>query len=114
MSKSAFNDFRKSIDWKKVLKKGSSTPHGHRLFPSRTPKQDAAYNYRADKGADIGNGKFEVIIQANKNAENKAVRDAANKDSHAIHAKAVADPANDPQGSKVDEELFADWAARKK
>ncbi|KAF2476200.1 uncharacterized protein BDR25DRAFT_277192 [Lindgomyces ingoldianus] len=86
---------------------------GTASFPSRTPKHDATYNYRADRGADIGDGKFEIIIQANKNADNKAVRDAANKDSHAIHAKAVVDPANDPQGSKADEDLVADWEARK-
>lgn len=56
-------------------------------------------------GSEV-NGKFEIVIQANKNAENRSVRDAANKNSHAILAKVVVDPKENPTGEGVAESIL--------
>ncbi|RYP57609.1 hypothetical protein DL769_009387 [Monosporascus sp. CRB-8-3] len=104
--------FLKSVPFNKVVKKAQTASVGHRLYPSRTPAQDAHNNFRIDRGHEVS-GKFELILQANKNAEDTNVRKAAEKDSHAILAKGLADPANDPEGEAVEKDLVADFERRK-
>lgn len=104
--------FLNKVQWNKVVQKAPNTPRGQRLFPSRTPKNDANYNFRIDKGSDIA-GKPELIIQANKNAADKKVKEAAQKDSHAILAKGTVDPKIDTDGSQVRAMLENDFKERK-
>src|SRR4051812_15678722 len=104
--------FLNQVQWNKVVQKAPNTARGQRLFPSRTPKNDAAYNFRIDKGADV-DGKSELIIQANKNAGDKKVKEAAQKDSHAILAKSTVNPKDDMDGKQVREQLEKDFRARK-
>lgn len=58
-------------------------------------------NFRADKGATLPDGRQEIIIQASKNAENRGVRESAQKDSHRIVAKVVVDPGQAPDSDKL-------------
>lgn len=104
--------FIDKVSWERVAQKAANTPKGQRLFPSRTPKNDSSLNFRLDKGADV-DGKYELVLQANKNAEDKKVREAAEKDSHAILAKALVDPKNDKSGETASKELAADFKRRK-
>lgn len=85
----------------KVIQKTTVTPLGHRLWPSQTSRNDMTNNFRADKGATLPDGRQEIIIQANKNAENKGVRESAQKDSHRLVAKMVVDPEQVPDRSKL-------------
>ena len=103
--------FLDKVQWTQVIQKAPHTPKGQRLFPSRTPKNDSNLNFRVDKGADVG-GQSELIIQANKNAVDRKVREAAQKDSHAILAKGVVE-ANDRDGTRVKAQLEQDFKARK-
>lgn len=89
-----------------MIQKAVNTEHGHRLWPSKTPLNDTKYNFRADRGSELPDGKVELIIQANKNAEDKSVRQSAQKDSHRIVAKVVVDPVNDPSGVSVEEDAL--------
>ncbi|KAI9663119.1 MAG: hypothetical protein M1821_008167 [Bathelium mastoideum] len=104
--------FLNKVQWSKVVEKAPGTARGGRLAPSRTPKNDAGHNFRIDKGSDV-DGKPELIIQANKNAEDKKVKEAAQKDSHAILAKSTVDPDKDKDGKQVREQLEKDFKARK-
>ena len=104
ISNGTLKKFLDKVRWDKVVEKAANAPKGRRLFPSRTPKKDANYNFRIDKGSEV-DGKSELILQANKNAEDKNVRQAAEEDSHAILGKALADPNNDHDGIKAKEEL---------
>ena len=101
ISKSTFKKFLELMPFSEVVQKFQSTERGQRLWPSQTSKNDKKYNFRADKGSTLEGGQQEVIIQANKNAEDKSVRESAQKDSHRIVAKVAVDPANDQQGSKI-------------
>jgi hypothetical protein len=47
-----------------------------------------------------------LIIQANKNAEDKGVRESAQKDSHRIVAKVAVDPAKVRSGSSVEDDAL--------
>jgi hypothetical protein len=104
--------FLNEVRWNKVVQKAPNTARGQRLFPSRTPKNDTNYNFRIDKGSDI-DGKPELVIQANKNAADKKVKEAAQKDSHAILAKGIIDPKLDTDGSQIKAELENDFKERK-
>ncbi|TKA69576.1 hypothetical protein B0A49_08684 [Cryomyces minteri] len=104
--------FLDKVQWDKVVQKASNTPQGQRVFPSRTPKNDAGYNFRIDKGADV-DGKSELILQANKNAEDKKVKEAAQKNSHAILGKALVDPENDKDGQGAKKQLEASFRQHK-
>lgn len=104
--------FLNKVQWNKVMQKAPQTPRGQRLFPSRTPKNDANYNFRIDRGSDI-DGKPELIIQANKNAADNKVKEAGQKDSHAILAKGTVDPKTDTDGRQVRAMLENDFKARK-
>lgn len=100
--------FLDKVPWTKVLEKVKNTPKGNRVFPSRSSKNDASNNFRLDRGSDV-EGKPELILQANKNAEDKKVKEAAQNDSHAILAKGVADPS----GNDVKDQIVADFKKRK-
>lgn len=92
ISKKIFKKFIETLPFSKVVQKTTGTPQGWRLWPSQTSRNDKQNNFRADKGATLPDGRQEIIIQANKNAENKGVRESAQKDSHRIVAKVVVDP----------------------
>nr|POE94350.1 hypothetical protein CFP56_16590 [Quercus suber] len=100
--------FLDKVPWAQVLQKAKNTPKGNRVFPSRTPKNDASNNFRLDRGSDV-NGSPELVLQANKNAEDKKVKEAAQKNSHAILAKGVADPS----GREVKDQIMVDFKERK-
>jgi hypothetical protein len=106
ISKSAFKKFLTQIPLDTVIQKAVNAERGQRLWPSQTSKNDAKYNFRADRGSELADGRVEVIIQANKNAENKGVRESAQKDSHRIVAKVAVDPASDPSGSSVEDDAL--------
>ena len=38
---------------------------GHRVFPSRTPRNDKKLGYRIDQGAVTEDGKYNLVIQEN-------------------------------------------------
>lgn len=80
------------IPWAKIFKKAENTTKGQRLYPSQS--HDKKKNFRLDKGATISDNQQEVILQANKDAENAEVKKEAQKDSHRILAKCVIDPNN--------------------
>lgn len=107
--KSVLKDFVGAMPFAKVVKKLESTPFGHRLWPSQTSKNDENFNLRLDKGSTLPDGRHEVIIQANKNAKNKSVRESAQKDSHVIVCKMAIDPKN-PDELKMAEDAFDSFA----
>ena len=82
--------FAKAVPWAKAVKKTVSTLRGPRIYPSQTPKNDSSKNSRLDKGSEV-DGKHELILQANMNEEDKVVKEAAAKDSHATFAKILVD-----------------------
>lgn len=96
--------FAAGVPWSKVIQKVANAEKGTRVFPSRTAKNDAKYNLRFDKGSVV-NGMHELVLQANKNAENAIVKSAAAADSHKIWAKILVDPKNF-DGKKAEEDLF--------
>ena len=98
--------FAKAVPWAKAIKKAASASRGQRVYPSQTPKNDSKQNFRLDKGSEV-DGKHELILQANKNAEDNGVKEAAAKDSHAILAKVLVDPVNDQDGSTASQDLIA-------
>jgi hypothetical protein len=104
ISSKVVEEFLKRVPWTNVFKKAVTAIKGQRLYPARNEKNDRSHNFRIDKGADV-NGAPELILQANKNAENKGVREAAQKDSHAILAKVIVDVEGDPDGDKASEGL---------
>jgi hypothetical protein len=112
ISKSVFKKFLSEIPLPKVIHKAVNTERGLRLWPSRTSKNDAKYNFRADKGSQLPDGKVELVIQANKNAENKGVRESAQQDSHKIISKAAVDPINDAQGHDVESDALKSFEER--
>ncbi|KAJ5471887.1 hypothetical protein N7539_008830 [Penicillium diatomitis] len=64
---------------------------------------DKKKNFRLDKGATISDKQQEIILQANKDAENAEVKKEAQKNSHRILVKCVIDPNNvDAEKAKMD------------
>jgi hypothetical protein len=61
----------------------------------------------------LGSGKSEVILQANKDAKDKSVKKAAQKDSHQIIAKAISDAQNNSEGDSAREQFEQDFESRK-
>jgi hypothetical protein len=57
--------------------------------PSSKSLPDEKYGFRVDKGPQIDKDEIEVIIQANKGAQNPGVKKAAQKNSHDVVAKYV-------------------------
>ncbi|KZF25506.1 hypothetical protein L228DRAFT_280744 [Xylona heveae TC161] len=106
ISKSAFKKFLDQMPFGKVVQKTKNAHRGQRLWPSQTSKNDKKYNFRADKGSKLPDGRQEIIIQANKNADDKGVRESAQKDSHRIVAKVAVDPVKDPQGDSINEDAL--------
>lgn len=93
-----------------VYQKAASSVKGQRIYPSQTQNSDRKANFGLDKGAEVG-GKLELILQANKGAEDAEVKKAAAKDSHAILAKILVDPVKDQEGSSAIAELIAEFEA---
>lgn len=85
-----FRQYVGIISWAKVFKKAESTERGQRLWP--TGSQDKKLNFRIDKGAKISDTQHEIIIQANKGADDPEVKKSAQKDSHRILAKCTINP----------------------
>ena len=54
-----------------------------------------------------------MILQANKDTKDKSVKKAAQKDSHQIVAKAIADTQNDAKGDSTREQIKDDFENRK-
>jgi hypothetical protein len=106
ISKSIFKQFLEVIPFGRVISKTNTADKGQRLWPSRTPKNDQKYNFRADKGATLPDGRQEIIFQANKNAENKGVRQSAQEDSHRIVAKVAVDPKDDAKTSDIVDDVL--------
>lgn len=98
-------DFLKDVPWKKVIKKAQAVDRGDRIYPAQDGVQDAKKNFRFDKGSLV-DGKPEIILQANKQAENKSVREAAARNSHEILAKGVVDPEGDADGKKAADQIL--------
>ena len=113
ISAKAVDAFAKSVPWAKAIKKPTSTSRGQRVYPSKTRKNDSKLNFRLDKGSEV-DGKHELILQANKNAENPGVKKAAAKDSHAVVAKILVDPAKDKDGLTASQDLMAAFKNGKK
>ena len=111
ISAKTLSSFLDKVPWAKIAKKASDTSQGQRLFPSRTPKNDSNYNFRIDKGTNKG-GKSELIIQANKNAKDKKVKEAAQKNSHAVLATSLLDTEEDQDGKDARKQLEADFKKR--
>lgn len=107
ISSKVVKKFASAVPWSNVTKKAENATKGQRLWPSNTTKNNQKYNFRLDKGADLPDGKYEVVFQANKEAEDKKVREAASKDSHAILCKIALDPKTDPQGDSAAEDLLS-------
>lgn len=91
-SKSIFKKFLEALPMSKASKKIVSTECGQRLWLSQTSKNDQKYNFRVDKGSTLPEGSQEIIFQANRNAENKDVRQSAQHHSHKIVAKVAMKP----------------------
>ena len=86
--------FLGKVPWAKVIEKaGGAKDRGDRLWPSKNSRNDTSLNFRLDKGsADSKTGEVELILQANKGAEDPEVKKAAQKDSDAILGKVFVDP----------------------
>ncbi|KAI7315196.1 hypothetical protein KC315_g11156 [Hortaea werneckii] len=100
--------FLEKVNWEKVQQKAKNASKGDRIFPSWNSKDDAKNNFRLDRGSEV-DGKPEVVLQANKNADGKKVKQAARKDSHDILAKGIADP-SEPD---LIDQIMADFKNRK-
>ncbi|KAJ9211160.1 hypothetical protein DTO166G4_7186 [Paecilomyces variotii] len=101
ISKKTVRKFLDGVPWTKVYQKAENTERGQRLYPSQT--LDKKLNFRIDKGAKISDNEHEIIMQANKNADDAEVKKSAQKDSHKILAKCVIDIKNeDPQKAEAD------------
>lgn len=87
ISNKVVQKFLDKVPWSEITRKAENAPRGSRLYPTRTPVKDKAYNLRIDAGSNTPAGK-EIVMQANINAEDKGVREAAQKNSYATLAKA--------------------------
>ncbi|KKY20021.1 hypothetical protein UCRPC4_g04286 [Phaeomoniella chlamydospora] len=106
ISQKAVKAFIDKVPWTKVSKKIASTTKGQRLWPSQTAKNDADLNFRIDRGADMGGGKAELVLQPNKGAKDPKVKAVANKNSHMTLAKVTLDPKNDSNGNSASKSLL--------
>jgi len=103
----AVKEFIKGVPWTKVIKKAANADRGTRVFPSQSGNNDEKHNFRFDAGSKVGD-KYELILQANKNASDAGVKAEAAKDSHKIWGKIVVDP-KDPDIEKATEDLLASF-----
>lgn len=99
------------IQWPKVFEKVKAAFRAHRPWDTRTSKKDRDNNYRLDMGV-VKNGLVHVLVQANKEAKDKSVREAATKDGHAVIAEAPIDPAEDPDEAAKAEKVVTKAASR--
>jgi hypothetical protein len=112
ISKKALEKFLAVVPWDKVVKKAEHAEQGTRIWPTNKSK-DADLNFRIDKGANLGDSKSQVILQANEDAQDKGVKKAAQKDSHQIIAQAIVDAKNDEKGESAKEQIEEDFVKRK-
>ncbi|KAI7388958.1 hypothetical protein KC336_g17244 [Hortaea werneckii] len=108
ISTKTLKKFLEKVEWEKVQQKAKNASKGDRIFPSWNPKDDAKNNFRLDRGSEV-DGKPEIVLQANKNADDKKVKQAAWKDSHDILAKGIAD-SSEPD---LKDQIMADFKSRK-
>jgi len=92
---------------------------GGRLYPSRTPKNDAKKACRVDQGHvyDKEAKRYEIVLQPNFETDSSGMKDFISKYStHAILAKMTIDMnENDGEGptlSQIRERLLADFERR--
>ncbi|KAH9860429.1 hypothetical protein J1614_011760 [Plenodomus biglobosus] len=114
ISSKVVTKFAKSVPWSNVTQKAENATKGQRLWPSNTTINNQKHNFRLDKGANLPGEKYEVILQANKEAEDRKVREAANKNSHAILCKIAVDPKTDPAGSSAADDLLSAFKTENK
>ncbi len=112
ISKKALEKFLAAVTQDKVVKKAEHAEQRTRLWTTNKSK-DADLNFRIDKGANLGDRKSEVILQANKDAKEKSTKKAAQKDSHQIVAKAIANAQNNAKGDWAKEQIKEDFENRK-
>jgi hypothetical protein len=74
--KKVLEKFITTFNVRKAIAKLSPDRDGHRLYPTRTTKNDAASNFRCDQGTQYKDdpNTFSANIQANANASNTSVR----------------------------------------
>ncbi|KAF2657469.1 hypothetical protein K491DRAFT_742109 [Lophiostoma macrostomum CBS 122681] len=89
--RAAFKSFLEELPIVEIAKKIKSADEGQRLWPSQTTKNDNKFNFRADRGSKSKrwNSCYEIIFQANENADNKGGLENAATDNYRIIAKAV-------------------------
>lgn len=102
-------DFVEMVPWSRTIKKAANAELSTRLFPSRTPRNDANLNLRFDKGSGVGD-KHELILQANKNASDPGVKAAAAEDSHKVWGKVLVDPEK-PDAQKARQDILDSFKA---
>lgn len=87
--KKAVMEFISTIDASvtKKLCKGTLNGAGHRLHPSRTPKNDKKSGFRLDQGHvhDKDGTKYDIVLQPNAEANTAGVKDFVAE--HSTHAK---------------------------
>ena len=102
LSRKTFRKFINDIPWAKVYNKVANTEKGQRIHPTKS--NDPKSNLRIDKGAKVADDKHELVIQANKNADNAEVKKSAQKDSHRILANCTINPTT-KEAEKAGEDL---------
>ncbi|GIK01372.1 hypothetical protein Aspvir_005406 [Aspergillus viridinutans] len=86
---------------------GDNSAAGRRIIPAQ--KHDSLIGVRIDRGVQVDK-RVKIYVQPNKNADNRTVRDLANKDSHQNLAEAwvdIEDPVDDSTVNKVFDALEA-------
>ena len=104
--------FLEIAPWRKIVKKAENAEKGTRIWPTDRNKDDKL-NFRVDKGALVGE-KYQLILRANKNAEDKSVRKAAQEDSHQILATGFVDPKNDAERKSAIKGIRMDFLRNRK
>lgn len=84
---------------------------GQRVFPPKTKKNDGNFCVRLDKGEAVKGkpGFIRLKLQANSNANDKTIREMAQKDSHHVLASVDVDTkqeATEENANKIRDELL--------
>lgn len=109
ISSKTLKAFLEKVKWDKVAEKAPNVTQGQRIFPAQV--HDSKLNFRIDKGKNV-DGKFELILQPNNNAENPKVKQAAQNNSHQILASTLLDTENDKSGDEARKQLMSDFKRR--
>ena len=78
---------------------GDNAASGRRVIPA--PTHDRSIGVRIDRGVQVGD-RIKVYVQPNKQADNRTLRDLANKNSHQNLAEAWVDTKDPVDNSTVD------------